>query len=151
MRVAAELRHGTAVAVARRGILIRGPSGSGKSDLALRLLALSGSSFAGRRPITLIADDQVLLSADAGTVSLRAPPAIAGKLEVRGVGIVDAGAETDAKLALVVDLAAAADIPRLPDPGDRVDLVGVSLPRIRIVPFEASAPLKVLLALDLAT
>src|SRR5437588_5560986 len=89
------LMHGTAVAIDGRGVLLRGPSGSGKSDLALRLID------AGAR---LVADDQTELRRDGDAIIARAPPTIAGMIEVRGLGIVRIEALPAAPVALLVDL-----------------------------------------------
>src|SRR5580693_1856546 len=89
------LAHATTVAIDGRGVLLRGPSGSGKSDLALRLID------AGAR---LVADDQSELSRHGETIIVRAPAAIAGLIEVRGVGILRVDTIAEAPLALVADL-----------------------------------------------
>lgn len=129
--------HGTCVAIGGRGILIRGGSGAGKSDLALRLIA------EGAR---LVADDQVLVGRVAGRLVARAPEPIRGLIEVRGVGLVPAPTAASARLALVVDLAPAGSVPRLPEPrSTRID--GIDIPVAALAPFEASAPIKVRLAL----
>jgi serine kinase of HPr protein (carbohydrate metabolism regulator) len=135
--------HATCVALrARRGwrgVLLRGPSGSGKSDLALRLID------GGAR---LVADDQTELVPRAGRLIARAPGTIAGLIEVRGVGIVRLARDqlvTQVALALLVDLAAAPQIERLPEPS-RESLLGHDLPLLALAPFEASAAAKLRLA-----
>lgn len=130
------LVHGTCVELFGHGVLLRGPSGSGKSDLALRLID------GGAR---LVADDQVVLTAEAGRAQAAAPTRIAGRIEVRGVGIVQVAAIERVPLALVVDLVAPADVPRLPKPRE-CRLAGVALRTIALAPFEASAEAKVRLA-----
>jgi HPr kinase/phosphorylase len=87
--------HATACAIAGRAILFIGPSGAGKSQLALRLI---------HRGAWLVADDQTILAAREGRVWASCPPPIAGKLEVRGVGIVAAPHQVQAPLRLVLDL-----------------------------------------------
>ena len=82
-RLSAETVHASTVAVDGRAVLITGPSGSGKSDLALRLLD---------RGFILVSDDQTIVKKDGDRLLASAPPNIAGKLEVRGIGIVDDGA-----------------------------------------------------------
>jgi len=90
--------YGTCVALSGLGVLLRGPSGSGKSDLALRLI--DGGAC-------LVADDQVELALDAaGRVMAQAPRALAGLLEVRGIGILRMETARTAPVALVVDLEA---------------------------------------------
>jgi RNase adaptor protein for sRNA GlmZ degradation len=131
------LHHATCVAVAGRGVLLRGASGAGKSDLALRLLG------EGAR---LVADDVVALAARAGRLIARAAPDLAGKIEVRGLGIVPLAALTEAEIALVVDLVEASAIERLPEPQTET-ILGIALPRLALAPFAASAPVKLRLAL----
>lgn len=126
--------HGCAVAIDGRGVLILGGSGSGKSDLALRLID---------RGATLIADDQVELVPRGGCLHACALATIHGKIEVRGIGIVDVEV-TAAPIALVVDVDRAPD--RLPEI-ETIDLHGVQLPAVALAPFAASAPIKVELAL----
>jgi serine kinase of HPr protein (carbohydrate metabolism regulator) len=131
--------HGTCVAVDGLGVLIRGPSGAGKSDLALRLI--DGGA-------ALVADDVVLLrrAGDRLTASLPAETAsVRGRMEVRGVGILPVTCAATAPLGLVVDLVAAGEIERLPEP-DGVELLGISVPRLALAGFEASAASKVRLA-----
>jgi serine kinase of HPr protein (carbohydrate metabolism regulator) len=129
-----ELVHATAVAIDGRGVLISGPSGAGKSDLALRLID---------RGAELVADDQVRARRVADDVLLDAPPTIAGRIEVRGVGIVTMPHRDDVPLALCVALGSEE---RLPAPRTR-DLLGRAVREVAIDPRPASAPLKVELAL----
>lgn len=128
------LVHGTAVAIGGRGVLIVGPSGSGKSDLALRLID---------RGAKLIADDQVMLVARDGALQASAPATIYGRIEVRGLGIVEVEA-APAPIMLIVDLQAEPE--RMPEPRQRM-LEGTALPVIALSPFDASTPVKVELAL----
>jgi HPr kinase/phosphorylase len=130
------LVHGTAVAIEGEAVLLRGPPGAGKSDLALRLID------GGAR---LIADDQATLQRADNRILVRAPAAIAGLIEVRGVGILRVDPVDEAPLALIVDLVPAAAIERLPD--DRFEAVlGLAIPLIALAPFEASATAKLRLA-----
>jgi HPr kinase/phosphorylase len=131
------LVHGTTVAIGGRGVLLRGPSGSGKSDLALRLIDAGGR---------LVADDQSLLSRDGDAVLVRAPGPIAGLIEVRGVGIVRVDSLPVARLALIADLVAPQHVERLPEPRSET-IFGLAIPLVAIAPFEASAPAKLRLAL----
>jgi HPr kinase/phosphorylase len=142
----AQTTHGTAIAVAGRAALIVGPSGTGKSDLALRCLALAPSPLLPEAA-RLVADDRVILSPQAGRLRVSAPPTIRDRLEVRGMGILEVPCVEGADLVLVVELAQAETIERLPDPPPRRSFQGVSLPVLRLAPFEASAPVKLLLAL----
>src|SRR5580704_15293502 len=131
------LVHGTTVALEGEGVLLRGPSGSGKSDLALRLID------GGAR---LVADDQTELTRKADDVIAGSPASIAGRLEVRGVGILEVPAVPSAPLRLVVDLVAPDRVERLPEP-QFCEYLQCSLPLLAVAPFEASAPAKVRLAL----
>lgn len=149
----ATIIHATCVALGPHGALLRGVSGAGKSDLALRFLALPETALGtmlGRAigPPRLVADDYV--SIRRGTASeliASAPAAIAGCLEVRGIGIVMVPALPLVRLVLLVDLVVAGSVERLPDPPPLADLLGVTLPLLRLAPFEASAPLKLALAI----
>ena len=131
------LAHATCVEIERRAVLLRGPSGSGKSDLALRLID------AGAR---LVADDQVELAARDGTLWARAPAALAGRLEVRGLGIRRMAYRDRSAVGLLVDLVAADAVPRLPEPESET-IEGIVLPRLKLAPFEASAAAKLRLAM----
>lgn len=138
------LIHATAVALPVdgdwAGVLLRGPSGSGKSDLALRLIDQ------GAR---LIADDQTELCPTDGGLAVRAPARIAGRMEVRGLGLVSVPAVEQAPLLLVVELLPAAQVDRLPPPKS-VTVGGVSVAMVRLAPFEASATAKLRLAIQSA-
>ena len=136
-RLSAETLHASTVAVDGRAVLIAGPSGSGKSDLALRLLD---------RGFTLVSDDQTILKRDGDRLLATAPPTIAGKLEIRGIGIVEMERVSDIPVALVVELTS--DLTRLPDDSNERPILGVKLPLISIDALTASAPSKVALALD---
>ena len=149
MREGRELVHGTCVALGRRGALLRGGSGTGKSDLALRFLALAGDG--ALRPI-LVSDDQVFVEANGKGQLLASPPqTIAGKIEIRGLGIVAVPYLPQAELVLVCDLVNEEDVPRMPpEPWDRTEIAGRLLPALKLAPFELSAPLKLRMALLLA-
>jgi len=136
-RLSAETLHATTVALDGRAVLISGPSGSGKSDLALRLLD---------RGFVLVSDDQTIVKKDGTKLVATAPPTIAGKLEVRGIGIVDVERAENAPVALVVELTS--DIQRLPDDSRDRLILGVRVPLINVDAMAASAPSKVALALD---
>ena len=150
MKQARELVHGTCVALGRRGVLLRGSAGAGKSDLALRFMALPGD---GALCPGLVADDQVYVTANPdGTLTASAPPTIAGKIEVRGLGIMPVPFVPEAKLVLVCDLVAGKEVPRMPlESAKTMVIAGVPLPTLRLAPFEASAPLKLKMALLRAT
>jgi serine kinase of HPr protein (carbohydrate metabolism regulator) len=146
--------HATAISVGGRGVLIRGPSGSGKSDLALRCLALAPSTLLRDR-VVLVADDQVILQSDTSRelprLTATCPPTLRGKLEVRGLGILEVAATETAEIVLVADIAREGSIERFPDPWSKVVLCGLEVPQIRVFPFESSTPLKLIAALDIAS
>ena len=138
--------HGTAVALGGRAALLRGASGSGKSDLALRALAAPASSLV-EASFELVADDQVVIRATEDGLTVSPPDRLQGLIEVRGLGIVTVPHRSEARLSLLVDLVGPHQVERLPDPWPTDVLLGVSLPVLRLAPFEASAPLKLALAL----
>lgn len=141
-----ERLHATAIAVGQRAVIIRGASGSGKSDLALRCLALPASQLIAS-PARLVSDDQVLVTRDGLSLTVTAPQNLLGRLEVRGLGILEADPVQDAKVVLVVDLVEKKLIERYPDPWPTFDILGLTVPRLAISAFESSAPLKLLAAL----
>jgi len=135
--------HASCIAFGARGVLLRGAPGSGKSDLALRCLETLTP------PARLVADDQVLIEARDGGLVASAPERISGLLEVRGVGIIAVDPKAEVPLALIADMAARESVPRLPpDPLPCEDMLGVALPVIVLCPFEASAPVKLRLAVE---
>jgi energy-coupling factor transporter ATP-binding protein EcfA2 len=116
--------HASCVVLGEAGVLIRGPSGSGKSQLARRLV----SAYPGFA--RLVSDDRVRIEVRHGRLVARSVPATAGTLEIRGLGLMQAAFEPAAVVRLVVDaLPGPAD--RLPDEADaRAYVCGVALPRI---------------------
>ncbi|HVF37039.1 MAG TPA: HPr kinase/phosphatase C-terminal domain-containing protein [Sphingomicrobium sp.] len=136
-RLSSENFHASTVAVDGRAVLISGPSGSGKSDLTLRLLD---------RGFTLVSDDRTIVRREGERLLASAPETIRGKLEIRGVGIVDMETVTDLPVALVVELTS--DIQRLPDDSRERLIMGMPVPLISVDAMTASAPSKVALALD---
>jgi HPr kinase/phosphorylase len=131
------LVHATAIALDSRGVLLRGPSGAGKSDLALRLIDH------GAR---LVADDQVELRRTGERILVGAPAALAGLIEVRGIGILHVESLSDATLAMCVDLIPSGEIDRLPEMRYEI-VLGLAFPAIAVAPFEASAAAKLRFAL----
>ena len=123
--------HATCVEIGTHAVLLRGPSGCGKSDLALRMIDHNGR---------LVADDYVELSARNGRLYASPPAELAGRLEVRGVGVVRLSYVSRARVGLVVDL-----VPqlaeRLPVPR-AIELEGVAVPHYELAAFEDSAPAK---------
>ena len=114
------------------GALIEGPSGSGKSDLALRAMDAGWS---------LVADDRTLLWACEGRLYGRAPDTLAGLVEVRGLGVLAARRRVYAEIRLAVRCVAAEAVERLPDT-ETLALLGVDLSLVRLAALEASAPAK---------
>ena len=136
-RLSSETLHASTVASGGRAVLISGPSGSGKSDLALRLID---------RGFALVSDDQTIVRLDGESLLASAPLNIAGKLEVRGIGIVEMHHVDDQPVALLVELAS--DIDRMPDDSRHRTILGVAVPLISIDAMTASAPAKIVVALD---
>lgn len=120
-----------------RGVMLTGPSGAGKSDLALRALD---------HGFRLVADDRVLVWASGGALFGRAPETLFGLIEVRGQGVQTAAALRLARIALVVDCVGADEVERCPDPA-AARYEGIFVPRLKLWPFEPSAPAKLRRAL----
>jgi serine kinase of HPr protein (carbohydrate metabolism regulator) len=133
------IRHAGLIARRQRGrwagVLIEGPSGSGKSDLALRALS---------EGFRLVADDRVALWTSGGRLYGRAPDALAGLIEVRGLDVVQVEPVAFAEVVLIARLAAPE---RLPTPASE-ELLGVRTPRVDVAPFEATAPAKLSRAME---
>lgn len=122
-------------------MLLRGKPGSGKSDLALRLIDEGWD---------LVADDYTQLEDDDGVLRAQAPAAIQGLLEVRGVGIVRLDSAALAQVVAVFDLSPLSDIDRLPEPATTT-LLGLDVPLYALHGLDASAPAKVRMALKAQT
>ena len=130
------LVHASCVAVDGGGVLLLGPSGSGKSDLALRLI--DGGAV-------LVADDQVEIRAAGGRLEAAPPDALAGRIEVRGLGILALPWRASAPLVLAAELLVGGRPERLPEPARR-RFEGIDLPLVRLAPFDASAAARLRLA-----
>lgn len=129
--------HASCVAIDGNGVLLCGRSGIGKSDLTLRLLD---------RGAELVSDDYTIVRRKDNQLLASPPANIAGKIEVRGVGIVAWPCVGDVPVKLWITLDAAVD--RMPDdPAKRTDLLGIALPTLALDALPASAPLKVELAM----
>ena len=146
---AGETVHATCVAIDGAGVLLLGPPGSGKSDLALRLICDRSGHLPEKvedGPI-LVSDDRVLLRAEGGDVRASPPDTIAGRLEVRGVGVLSLPYVPDVAVALAVELVPPDQVPRIPDRRPvALTKDGASVPLIHLAPFEASAPAKLIMA-----
>ena len=137
------LNHASVVALAidqdgpLAAVMIEGASGSGKSDLALRLI-----EACPWRRTRLVADDSALIAVEEGRIIARPPGAIEGEMEIRGIGIVPVPFQTAVRLRAVVRLSS--EINRLPDyeEASPAGSGGLSLPVLTIDPFQLSAPVK---------
>jgi HPr kinase/phosphorylase len=130
--------HASAVLAGARAVLIRGPSGSGKSRLALELLQAAQAHVL---PFArLVGDDRVHLQAAGGQLLVRPAETLAGLLEIRGTGLLKLDHEASAVVGLVVDLAAP-DAERLPQPDrQRIEISGIFLPRLAVAAGAAALP-----------
>jgi HPr kinase/phosphorylase len=131
-----QMAHGTAISIGGHGVLIMGESGSGKSDLALRLID---------RGAILISDDVVFLETRDNAPILTVAPNIAGKIEVRGVGIFNVDFIASAPLRLAIEFVDTPD--RLPEDIAHTAIGGYVVPVSRLNPFEHSSAIKVEYAL----
>jgi HPr kinase/phosphorylase len=130
--------HASCVSIGGRGVLLLGPSGSGKSDLALRLID-SGAD--------LVADDRVNLVAKSGQLLASPPAPIAGKIEAHGIGILGLPHVQDIPVAVVFDLTKEMNRERMPEPAF-FDCLGVRVPLLSLNAFEGSACAKIRLYLQ---
>lgn len=131
-RISSETLHASCVAIDGHAVLIEGRSGTGKSDLALRLID---------RGAVLVSDDYTVLTRRDGTLTATPPANIAGKMEVRGLGLIEVAHTQDVPVALVV--VADTDPVRMPEENARRAIAGVMLPELRLSLLEPSAPIKV--------
>lgn len=134
--LSSETLHASCVAKEGRAILISGRSGSGKSDLALRLID---------RGASLVSDDYTVIRRVGGKLLASAPENIRSKLEIRGLGILDFETVADAEVCLMVELTS--ELERMPETIGSIALAGVQVPSVRLTSLEASAPIKVEVAL----
>ena len=133
--------HATCISLEGLGLLLRGPSGSGKSDLALRMMDYNSQ---------LIADDRVDLALEDGVLIARAPSRLRGLLEVRGVGIIKVPYSISIQIAGVIDLVDCNKIQRLPVPRMEI-LLGAEIPSYQLDPWGISSIMKVQLVRNLIT
>ncbi len=127
-----ETLHATTVSVDGTGVMICGHSGSGKSDLALRLID---------RGAVLVSDDYTILTRSDGQLLGSAPSTIRGKIEMRGVGLIDMEFVEHIPVKLLIELDAT--VPRFPDKRETRTILGVALPVIPMSAFEETAAIKV--------
>lgn len=133
--------RGTCVAIDGSGVLLRGRSGAGKSDLALRLLST------GAR---LVADDYTCIERSDGVLRASPPDSLAGLLEVRGIGILRVNGLPEVPLVAMIDLVPSTEVERMPDSAEEY-ILGVAVPRFRLAAFEISAAAKVRLVAEVAS
>jgi serine kinase of HPr protein (carbohydrate metabolism regulator) len=137
--------HASCVSIGGAAVLLRGPSGSGKSDLALRLIETGSDDVRA----SLIADDQTRLLRAGNHLIASAPPALRGLLEVRGIGPVSRPAAAPAPVALLIVLVPRAEVPRLPEPRFE-SFLEIAVPGLALHAFDHSATAKVRIALERA-
>ena len=125
--------HATCIEIDGIGVLLRGPAGAGKSDLALRLIDT------GAR---LVADDATIVSERGERLVASAPAAIAGRLEIVGVGVVEVPSVAEVEMRLVVDLVPQGTLERCPEP-HTARFGAVAVPLVTLDPFQPSAAAKV--------
>ena len=129
--------HASCIAIGELGLLIRGASGTGKSDLVLRMLDEPQGAV-------LVADDQVILTKEYGVIYASAPPILAGKLEIRGQGIVKRPFLAKVKLSHILDLTASTDVTRMPEASElQATILNQVFPRLKLYSFHASAPARI--------
>jgi HPr kinase/phosphorylase len=143
LTTSSETLHATCLSVQGRGILLCGPPGCGKSDLALRLMTTENAR--------LVADDQVTVERRGSMLVGLAPKNLRGLFEVRGLGIVRMDYEHEAGLAMLFRLKPWAEIERMPDqPVRQFSILGISIAETDLDPTASSAPQRLLLAMDVA-
>ncbi|NIJ20150.1 serine kinase of HPr protein (carbohydrate metabolism regulator) [Sphingomonas naasensis] len=138
--VSSETVHGACVAIGGQAVLIEGRSGEGKSDLALRLID---------RGAVLVADSQVICQRQDGKLLASAPTHLAGRIEVRGLGIIEMPSVERIPVDLLIVILDAP--PRFPEDTRTRRIAGVDVPVLALAALEPSAPIKVELAVKQAT
>ena len=138
--LSSETVHASTVAIDGHAVLIAGRPGSGKSDLALRLID---------RGAVLVSDDYTILTRSGDGLIASSPETIRGRIEVRGVGLLEMPFESAVPVALIVTVDDT--VPRMPAPNQSRTLAGFDLPLFALAAFEDSAPIKVELVLKSLT
>lgn len=134
--ISSETLHASCVAIDGRAVLIEGRSGEGKSDLALRLID---------RGAVLVSDDYTTCTRSNGALIATAPANITGKIEVRGIGVIDMPHQDRVPIALLVTILDSP--PRMPEGPKKRRIAGIDIPEVALAALEPSAPVKVELAL----
>ena len=133
--------HATAILIGAKAVLIRGPSGSGKSSLAWDLIQAASAGTAALPFARLVGDDRIHVDVRAGRLLVRPAQALAGLIEIRGLGIRRLPYEAVAVAGLVVDLAAA-DAGRLPArEAAETAISGLIVPRLAVAAGQDPVPL----------
>lgn len=134
--LSSETVHASTVAIDGYAVMICGRPGSGKSDLALRLID---------RGATLVSDDYTIVARTGDMLVASAPETIKGRIEIRGLGLVEMPSVSGVPIAFMVVVDA--PVPRMPEPDEKRVLAGLALPVIVLAPFEESTPIKVEIAM----
>jgi len=127
-------------------MLLLGDAGAGKSDLALQLVTTAFLDNGSLVTIRLISDDQVSLSRSLDDLIATPPPRIAGKIEVRGIGILPIAFEQGIKIVLAIAIRPAHEIERLPQIQATHTILDVELPLIAVDGSKPGAPSKIVMA-----
>lgn len=130
--LSSETVHASTVSIDGRAVLIAGRPGSGKSDLALRLID---------RGAVLVSDDYTIITRSGDRLLASPPETIRGRIEVRGIGLVEMVFETAVPVTLVIDIDQ--PVPRMPEPDQSRLLADIAVPMFALAAYEASAPIKV--------
>lgn len=139
--------HGTALRLRGRGILLRGPSGSGKSSLALSVLRRAEAAGVDA---ALVADDQVFLTRDGDRLRAHAPAALVGLIELRGIGILPERHVPETFVELVVDLVPRGEVERMPPATAWIEIAGMNVRAVRLAERDPAFGADVLLTLAAA-
>lgn len=134
--LSSETVHASTVAIDGHAVMICGRPGSGKSDLALRLID---------RGAVLVSDDYTIVSRSGDRLVATAPETIRGRIEIRGLGLIEMPCVAGVPIVFMVVVDA--PVPRMPEPDEKRVFAGLPLPVVALAPFEESTPIKVEIAL----